>query len=321
VLVTGCAGFIGSTLVDALLAGGRDVAGMDSFEGFYPRAMKERNLRSAKASRRFRFRELDTRDAEGLAAFVSEVRPATVIDLAARAGARDSLRDPLLYIDVNVRGLQNLLTAIAGAEATMLFASSSSVYGSAASLPLREDQAVLRPVSPYGATKLAGEGLVSAHHATTGAPVRIARLFTVYGPRQRPDLAVYTFASRLLDGTPVPLYDHGRVTRDYTFVDDVVGGLVRLLDSDEPDLVVNLGGGRPYSNLELLQHLERAFERTALTELLPAQPGDVPATHADIEVARTALGWSPRITLEDGLARFKDWFLAEGRPRAGRLAV
>jgi UDP-glucuronate 4-epimerase len=309
VLVTGCAGFIGSTLVDTLLAAGRDVAGIDSFEGFYRRESKERNLSSARTSRRFRFQELDTRNAEGLAGFVSAVRPSTVVDLAARAGARDSLRDPLLYIDINVRGLQNLLSALAGVEAALVFASSSSVYGPAASLPFREDEAALRPVSPYGATKVAGEALVSAHHAIVGSPVRIARLFTVYGPRQRPDLGVYTFAERLLDGRPIPLYDRGLATRDFTYVDDVVDGLLRLIDADEPELVVNLGSGSPHSNLELLEQLERVFDKHGARELLPAQPGDVPATYADREVARRVLGWTPRMTLDEGLLRFRDWFL------------
>jgi UDP-glucuronate 4-epimerase len=309
VLVTGCAGFIGSTLVDALLAAGRDVAGVDSFESFYPRESKERNLGSALASRRFRFRELDTRDAEGLAGFVSTVRPSTVVDLAARAGARDSLRDPLLYIDINVRGLQNLLSALASVDAALVFASSSSVYGAAASLPFRENEAVLRPVSPYGATKVAGEALVSAHHAITGSPVRIARLFTVYGPRQRPDLGVYTFAERLLDGRTIPLYDRGLATRDFTYVDDAVDGLARLIDADGPELVVNLGSGRPHSNLELLEQLEQVFEKRGARELLPAQPGDVPATYADNAVARRVLGWTPQVTLDEGLFRFREWFL------------
>ena len=309
VLVTGCAGFIGSTLVDALLAAGRDVAGVDSFDGFYSRESKERNLGSARASPRFRFRELDTRDGEGLAGFVSAVRPATVVDLAARAGARESLLDPLLYIDINVRGLQNLLTALAGVEAALVFASSSSVYGPAASLPFREDEAALRPVSPYGATKVAGEAMVSAHHAITGSPTRIARLFTVYGPRQRPDLAVSTFAERLLGGRPIPLYDHGRATRDFTYVDDVVDGLTRLIDSDDPELIVNLGSGRPHSNLELLEGLEKVFDVNGARELLPAQPGDVPATYADNGFARRVLGWIPGMTLDEGLLRFRDWFL------------
>jgi UDP-glucuronate 4-epimerase len=311
VLVTGAAGFIGSTLVDRLLADGRDVVGLDNFERFYAREAKERNLEVAKASDRFRFAEVDTRDRDELARLLRETRPAVIIDLAARAGVRDSLRNPWLYIDINVNGLQNLLTCAAEVGATVVFASSSSVYGNNTPAPFREDAGNLRPVSPYGATKVAGEALVDAHRAITGLPARVARLFTVYGPRQRPDLAVHKFAAALLGGAPIPLYANGSGTRDYTFVDDIVDGLVRLADSHGPDLTVNLGSGRPYSTAELVRRLEETFDRRTTIEPLPKQPGDVDATFADISRARAELGWEPRTPFSDGLARFRDWILAE----------
>ncbi len=311
VLVTGAAGFIGSTVVDLLLAQGRTVVGLDCFESFYPREIKERNLAQARASSSFRFAELDTRDREGLRALVDDVRPAAIVDFAARAGVRDSLADPWLYIDINVRGLQNLLAAAAGAGAAFVFASSSSIYGASRRLPFREDEAEGRPLSPYGATKIAGEALVHAHHAATGLPIRIARLFTVFGPRQRPDLAVHAFAARMLRSEPIPLYAAGNVTRDYTFVDDIADAFARLVDSDADDLTVNLGGHRPYSNLELVRALERALGVTASLDLLPAQPGDAPATFADVSRARQTIGWEPRTSFEDGLTAFQRWLLAE----------
>jgi UDP-glucuronate 4-epimerase len=311
VLVTGAAGFVGSTLVDLLLKGGRTVVGLDSFEPFYPRAVKELNLAQARTSPSFRFVELDIRDREGLRALVDEVRPATIVDFAARAGVRDSLSDPWLYIDINVRGLQNVLAAAAGVGSTFVFASSSSIYGASPRLPFREDEAEGRPLSPYGATKIAGEALVHAHHAATGLPVRIARLFTVYGPRQRPDLAVHKFAVRMLRGEPIPLYAEGRATRDYTFVGDTADAFVRLVDSGADDLTVNLGSHRPYTNLELVHALERALGLTATLEVLPAQPGDAPATFADVSRARETLGWEPQTSFEEGLDAFRDWLLVE----------
>ncbi len=316
VLVTGAAGFIGSTLVDRLLAEGRNVVGLDSFEPFYPREVKEHNLAGARTSSHFRFAEVDTRDRDALRRLLGETRPAVIIDLAARAGVRDSVRDPWLYIDINVNGLQNTLAAAAAVGATVVFASSSSVYGNNTPSPFHEEAGNLRPVSPYGATKVAGEAIVGAHHSITGLPVRVARLFTVYGPRQRPDLAIHKFAAALLAGTPIPLYANGSGTRDYTFVGDIVDGLVRLADSDAPALTVNLGSGRPYSTAELVRMLEMTFGREAVIESLPRQPGDVDATFADLTVARTKLEWEPTTSLADGLRAFREWFIAEvGGPR------
>lgn len=311
VLVTGSAGFIGSTLVDRLLSEGREVVGIDAFEGFYARSRKERNLEGARRSTRFAFTEIDTRDREGLRRVMADARPNTIVDLAARAGVRDSLRDPWLYIDINVKGVQNLLAVAAEVEAEFVFASSSSVYGDETPTPFLERGGNLRPVSPYGATKVAGEALVDAHHSATGLPTRVARLFTVYGPRQRPDLAVYKFASALMAGRAIQLYDHGKGTRDYTFVADIVDGLVRLVDAPESQLTVNLGSGRPYSTLELVRLMEATFQRRAHLELLPRQPGDVAATYADITLAGASLGWQPSVALEEGISRFRDWFVAE----------
>ena len=311
ILVTGAAGFIGSTLVDHLLGEGRDVVGLDSFEPFYSRTVKERNLAEALKSPRYQFVELDTRSGDALRGLLEDVRPDVVVDFAARAGVRDSLRDPWIYIDINVRGLQNLLGATAAVGAAFVYASSSSVYGSRTRIPFREDDMHGRPASPYGATKVAAEALINAHHENTELPVRIARLFTVYGPRQRPDLAVHKFAAHMLRGERLPLFARGSVVRDYTFVEDVVAGFQRLIETTEEHLIVNLGGHHPYTNLDLVRALERALGAQAEVEMLPPQVGDVPATYANVERARKVLGWSPRVGLDEGLRRFCDWFLAE----------
>jgi UDP-glucuronate 4-epimerase len=315
ILVTGAAGFIGSTLVDRLVAEGRTVVGIDAFEPFYPRAIKERNLESARRAENFTFSEVDTRDLDQLRAVVRDVGPDVVVDLAARAGVRDSLTNPWLYIDINVRGLQNVLTVAGEAGAQYVFASSSSVYGSSTPTPFKEDEMRGIPESPYGATKVAGEALVHAHRALTGREARIARLFTVYGPRQRPDLAVHKFARAIVAGDPIPVYANGLGLRDYTFVDDTVDGLVRLIDHRADGLTVNLGSHRPHTTLDMIGALSAALGIEANLKLLPPQPGDVPATYAAIDRAAAVLGWAPTTTLDEGLATFCSWF----KGREGRL--
>ena len=309
--VNGAAGFVGSTLVDRLLAEGWVVTGYDSFDAYYPRPVKERNLAGARASDRFTLVEGDTRDGGALTDAVRAAAPQVVFDLAARAGVRPSIADPDGYIDVNVRGLQNTLAAVAEAGARLVFASSSSVYGNDPRQPFTEDQAQGRPLSPYGATKVAGEAFCHVHHDLTGLRVGVARLFTVYGPRQRPDLAIHRFARQILDGQPVEVFDEGRGVRDYTFVDDAVEALVRLAGSDEPYLLINVGSQHPVSTLDVVDLLERSLQRHAQRRLLPPQAGDVAATFADITRARTTLGWQPQVPFETGIERFCAWLLAE----------
>ena len=310
-VVTGAAGFIGSTLVDRLVQDGWAVLGVDSFDTYYDRAPKQRNLARALDSPQFTLAEVDTRDLSALDEAFRSFQPDTVFDLAARGGVRPSIVDPQGYIDINVRGLQNTLTAAGRHGSRVVFASSSSVYGDDAPRPFREDQPLGRPLSPYAATKVAGEALVHAHHAVTGLPVGIARFFTVYGPRQRPDLAIMTFANRILDGEPIELFDGGRGVRDFTFVDDVVDAFVRLGSAQADDLTVNVGSGRPVQTLQVVEELERALGRQAIRNLQPAQPGDVMATHADIEAARSELGWEPRTSLAEGIDRFCAWLRSE----------
>lgn len=321
-VITGGAGFIGSTLVDRLLGDGWTVVALDAFEGSYARERKLENLDRALTNPAFRLVEADTRDTAAIRGIFREVRPQVVFDLAARAGVRPSIADPIAYVDTNVRGLQNTLVAAAGVGARVVFASSSSIYGDSPRRPFREDDTTGRPVSPYGATKLAGEALVHAHHAVSGLPIGIARLFTVYGPRQRPDLAICAFADRILQGRPVELYDRGLGLRDYTYVDDVVDALVRLAAFDAPALVVNIGSDRPIETRQVVAELETQLGVRANRQLLPPQAGDVAATHADISVAREKLGWQPRMLFEDGIARFCEWLIHEtgGRRHAAANA-
>lgn len=311
-VITGGAGFVGSTLVDRLLADGWEVVALDAFdESSYGRAAKLRNLRGALAADGFELREVDTRDVDAMMATVRDVEPAVVFDLAARAGVRPSIADPAGYVSTNVVGFQNTLSAAAAVGARVVFASSSSIYGNDDRRPFAEDQAQGRPESPYGATKVAGEALAFAHHRATGLPVGVARLFTVYGPRQRPDLAIHAFARLILDGEPVVLFDHGRGVRDYTFASDVADALVRLAARQEGHLVVNVGSDRPLSTSQVIDELERALGVQAERQLAPPQPGDVAATHADVSRARDVLGWMPQVSFAEGIDRFCAWLRAE----------
>lgn len=311
-LVTGGAGFVGSTLVDRLLADGWEVAALDAFDAStYGRETKLRNLRGALGSRSFVLVETDTRDATAMLAAVREFAPAVIFDLAARAGVRPSIADPAGYVATNIVGFQNTLSAAASVGASVVFASSSSIYGSDDRRPFAEDQARGRPESPYGATKIAGEALAFAHHQATGLPMGVARLFTVYGPRQRPDLAIHAFARRILDRKPVVLFDEGRGLRDYTFVTDVVDALLRLANVDAGHVVVNVGSDQPVTTSQVIDELERALGVEAERQLAPAQPGDVPATHADISRASEILDWAPGVSFSEGIDRFCAWLLAE----------
>jgi len=310
-LITGGAGFIGSTLSQRLLDEGWAVTAYDNFDPFYPRARKLRNIAELVGHERYRLIEGDTRDPDGVRGALLEAQPEVVFDLAARAGVRPSIVDPAGYVDVNVRGLQTLLTAIAAAGTRLVFASSSSIYGDDDRRPFSESQARGRPESPYGATKIAGEALVHAHHAVTGLPVGVARLFTVFGPRQRPDLAIHTFARAILEGRSIDLFDEGRGLRDYTYVDDVVDAFVRLASAPDPYLLVNVGSHHPVETAALVDEIERALGTTAHRRLLPAQTGDVPATFADVSLARERLGWEPKMPFREGIERFCAWLRAD----------
>ena len=308
VLVTGAAGFIGSTLVDRLLSEGREVVGYDSFDPFYPEEQKLRNLESAKKSSSFRLERGDIRDADRVRRLFDEGRFGAVVHLAALAGVRPSLERPAVYADVNVHGTSLILEEIARHDVPQLvFASSSSVYGEREDGPFRETDPVERPISPYAATKRAGELIAHSFHHAHGTSITCARIFTAYGPRQRPDLAIRKFADRMLRGEPLPIFGDGESLRDFTFVADLVDGLMAALDHDLGFAILNFGAGRQVSVLEIVKLLEQALQKTAVLDWQPAQTGDVRRTWADISAAGEALGYAPTTSIEAGIERFVDW--------------
>jgi UDP-glucuronate 4-epimerase len=313
VLVTGAAGFIGSTLADRLLAEGRRVVGVDSFDPFYPEAQKRRNLARAATHGGFRLERADVRDAAALARIFASGPIDAVVHLAALAGVRPSLERPGDYADVNVLGTTRVLdAAVRAGVGHVVFASSSSVYGERSDGPFRESDPVERPISPYAATKRAGELVAHTFHHLHGLSVTCARIFTAYGPRQRPDLAIRKFAECMLSGAPVPVYGDGSALRDFTFVEDLVDGLVAALDKPLGFVLLNFGAGRTVSVDQVVATLERALHVRARVERRPRQPGDVSRTWADISEARRCLGYDPRTPFEEGVARFAAW-LADPR--------
>jgi UDP-glucuronate 4-epimerase len=307
VLVTGGAGFIGSHVVEALLDRGERVSVIDDFNDFYDPQVKRRN--AAPFVRRVRMVEADICDAAPLRDLFQQERFDTIVHLAARAGVRPSLAQPRLYTQVNVLGTQNLLELAREFGARkFIFGSSSSVYGVNESVPFREDAAVLKPISPYAATKLAAEALCHVYHHLYGLEMVCLRFFTVYGPRQRPYLAIHKFTSAIWRGQPVDVYGDGRTRRDYTHIEDIVQGVLAGLDRQLRFEVVNLGESRTVELRELVQLIEKAVGKKAQIRQLPVQPGDVPITYADISKARRLLGYNPRVSIEDGIPRFVDWF-------------
>ncbi|HET7841079.1 MAG TPA: NAD-dependent epimerase/dehydratase family protein, partial [Terriglobia bacterium] len=272
ILVTGGAGFIGSHLLEALLSRGDDVAALDNFDDFYPSSVKHSNLQEVSRRGRFRFYEADIRDDAKLREILAAEKPDAVIHLAARAGVRPSIEQPELYTAVNVDGTVNLLSVARDSGVSkFIFISSSSVYGATARVPFVEDQYDLKPLSPYAATKLAGELICYTYSHLFGLRIICLRLFTVYGPRQRPDLAIHKFAALMEAGKPVPLFGDGSSSRDYTFVEDTVGGILSALEYQTGFDVFNLGNCRPVKLVELVRQLEEALGKRAVIEWLPPQ--------------------------------------------------
>ncbi len=318
VLVTGGAGFVGAHVVEALLARGAAVVVLDNFDPFYDPAIKRHRLARLRAAGGARLQcvEGDLRDAGACARAVDAATG--VIHLAALAGVRPSIADPVRYLDVNVTGTQVLLEAMKKRPGIpLVFGSSSSVYGGNAKVPFAEADPVDRPVSPYAASKKAGEVICHSFHHLHGNPVTCLRLFTVYGPGQRPEMAVHAFTRLILDGKPVPFFGDGRSARDYTYVSDIVDGILAALERADGYRIYNLGGSVPTTLWRLVQMIERTLDREAVLDRRPDQPGDVPTTHADIALAKRELGFQCRVPLEEGLRRFADWYLAERQE--GRL--
>jgi UDP-glucuronate 4-epimerase len=311
ILVTGAAGFIGSHLVQALAKQGDEVIGIDNFDPFYPRAMKERNLAEIGARREFSFKELDLLD---VAALKSLLTPDTVlVHLAAKAGVRPSLADPVGYTRANVMGTAAVAEAARQTGVSrFVFGSSSSVYGDSTPVPFREDAVAVVPVSPYAATKRAGELFMTSVAPIYGFRVASLRFFTVYGPRQRPDLAIHAFTRKMVEGQTLTLFGDGTQARDYTYCDDIVAGVLSAIDwtANAPLGVetFNLGGNRAVPTEAMVREIALALGIEPKIEWAPMQPGDVQQTAADLTKSSAVLGYQPRTAFSEGINRFVEWF-------------
>jgi len=314
ILVTGGAGFIGSHLVDRLLGEGAwRVAVVDDFNDFYEPEVKRRNVSEHLKHDAYRLHEVDIRDRARLEEIFKAENFDCVVHLAARAGVRPSLAEPALYNETNVAGTLNLLELARTYEVRQfVFGSSSSVYGINAKVPFSEEDPIRQPISPYAVTKAAGELLCHTYSHLYGVRCVCLRFFTVYGARQRPDLAIHKFAKLIDAGRPIPVFGDGTTRRDYTYIDDIIAGVRASIDYDASDYeVFNLGESQTVELRELIALLEKALDRAALVERQPPQPGDVPQTYADVTKARRLLGYDPQTKIEDGIGRFVEWFRRE----------
>ena len=312
IFVTGGAGFIGSHLCEHLLANGHRVVCLDNFDDFYDPHIKEQNIISALQHPAYRLVRGDIRDAAVLDDIFSREQVDCVVHLAAKAGVRPSILEPVLYMDVNVSGTANLLEAMRRhGVRRFLFGSSSSIYGNQEKTPFSETDDVSRPISPYAASKHSGELLSYTYHHLYGMDVACLRFFTVYGPRQRPDLAIRKFTQLVLAGQPIPLYGDGATRRDYTFVEDIVRGITTLIGHKGWRYeIFNIGCGSPVSLREMVDAVGLALGKTPEIEFLPKQPGDVEQTFADIGKAQAFFGYKPEVRLQEGVRRFVEWYQA-----------
>lgn len=310
ILITGCAGFIGSNLVDRLLNHGFRVIGIDNFDPFYSEQIKLKNLQHALQSSKFRLVRGDIRDTSTFISVFESEKIDIVIHLAAKAGVRPSIDNPKDYYDVNVFGTLNLLEAMKlyGIK-NLIFASSSSVYGNNSKVPFSETDIVDQPISPYAATKKAGELLCHTYHHLYGFNVHCLRFFTVYGPRQRPDLAIHKFANLIINNEVIPVFGDGSSKRDYTYIDDIIDGINCSLHNIFGYQVINLGESRTISLKELLGLLGKNLDKRFRIKEMPMQPGDVNITFADISKARILLNYNPKWDFEAGLKEFVKWKL------------
>ncbi|HYW60591.1 MAG TPA: NAD-dependent epimerase [Xanthobacteraceae bacterium] len=329
ILVTGAAGFIGFHVARRLLADGRSVVGLDNLNAYYDPALKQARLGELAKAAPFRFVKLDLADRAGMASLFDEHRFSRVVHLAGQAGVRYSLVDPHAYADANLTGFLNILEGCRHAKSRhLVYASSSSVYGANSALPFSTAQNVDHPLSLYGATKKANELMAHAYAHLFGLPATGLRFFTVYGPWGRPDMAMWLFTDAILAGRPIRLFNHGKMRRDFTYVDDVTEAVVRLIDrppaadmqwsSERPDpatsrapwRVFNIGNHTPVELTEVVRLIEDAVGKAATRELVPMQPGDVPATFADVDDLREAVGFAPATPIADGVRRFIAWYRA-----------
>jgi UDP-glucuronate 4-epimerase len=306
-LVTGAAGFIGSHLSERLLDDGLMVVGLDNFDDFYNPQIKRQNIKGCLKNKNFQLVKADIRDSAAMDKTVGggiEI----IVHLAARAGVRPSIEKPLLYADVNINGTMVLLEAAKKHKVNkFIFGSSSSVYGNNKKVPFSEDDNVDFPISPYAATKKAGELICHTYHHLYGICTNCLRFFTVYGPRQRPDLAIHKFAQLIEQGKPIPVYGDGSMMRDFTYIDDIIDGTVAAMNKCTGFSIYNLGESRPISVNDLIAEIEKALGKKAVKKYLPPQPGDVERTFADVTKAVNELGYKPNTTIQAGLAKFVEW--------------
>ncbi len=323
ILITGAAGFIGSNLTDRLVANGQEVVAVDSFDDYYDAAIKHANLTRALSSGGVRLLVMDASEPTSFTDVLRRVEPAAVVHLAARPGVRASFEQPELYVRSNVLGTLRVLQGCRDAGVQeLIVASSSSVYGDAYGIA-GEERTPLRPLSPYGATKVAAEALCSSFALTYGISVTALRLFTVYGPRQRPDMAIHKFTAAIEAGREITLFGDGTTERDYTNVQDIVDGMIAALRADTQGFhAYNLGGGQPVALSNLVSLIEQGLGREARIRFLPRQEGDPDRTAADISLARDKLGYSPRVGIEEGVGEFVAWYrMQQGRQTKTEVAA
>jgi len=328
ILVTGAAGFIGMHVSERLLARGDEVVGIDNLNDYYDVALKEARLARLAPRAGFRFSRLDLADRDGIACLFASESPQRVVHLGAQAGVRYSLKNPHAYADSNLTGFLNILEGCRHSACEhLVYASSSSVYGDSPRVPFSEHDNVDRPVSLYAATKKANELMAHAYAHLYGFPATGLRFFTVYGPWGRPDMAYFGFAEAILSGRPIDVYNHGQLQRDFTYIDDIVEGIIRVLDKPpEPEAtaphachrVFNIGNHQPVALLDFIRSLEDALGREAVKNFLPMQAGDVHATYADTAELSAWVAFAPQTPLASGLRRFVDWFIPWREARSGR---
>ncbi|OGI22475.1 MAG: hypothetical protein A2808_03165 [Candidatus Moranbacteria bacterium RIFCSPHIGHO2_01_FULL_55_24] len=310
VFITGGAGFIGSATAKALMDRGNEVVMIDNFNDYYdPQLKRDRiSVFLADYTGKFSLYEGDIRDETLLREIFQKEKPEKIIHLAAMAGVRNSLKNPSLYVDVNIVGTVRLLDlAVEYGVKNFVYASSSSVYGNNEKVPFSEEDSVDRPISPYAATKKADELLAHVYSHIHGLPTTGLRFFTVYGPWGRPDMGVFAFIENILNGKPIEVYNHGDMRRNFTYIDDIVSGILVALDTDLPYAIMNIGGDRDEALLDYIAAVEKHTGKTAEKILLPMQPGDVPRTVADISRMR-ALGWEPKTRIDEGIRNFVEWY-------------
>nr|MCK4930503.1 GDP-mannose 4,6-dehydratase [Nanoarchaeota archaeon] len=308
-LVTGCAGFIGSHVSEALLKRGDSVIGIDNLNDYYDVKKKQANLKILKKYKDFIFYKEDIRNYGELKKIFAKEKPDKVVHIAARGGVRPSIKDPLLYQDVNIRGTLNLLDLAKDYKVkSFVFASSSSVYGNNKKIPFSETDNVDNPISPYAATKKAAELLCHNYHYLYKMKVICLRFFNVYGPRGRPDMAPYRFTDWVYKSQPIKRYGDGTIRRDYTYIADIVKGVLVAVDKEFDFEIINLGNNKPVEINELIRIVEKILGKKAVINELPRVPGDVEITYADISKAQKLLGYKPETTIEEGMKKFVEWY-------------